>query len=311
MSTARVRIVTRKSPLAMWQAERVRDRLLESHPGIGVEISGVRTEADRFLDRPLSAQGGKGMFVKELEEALLSRSADIAVHSVKDVPMTLAAGLCLPAVLEREDARDALVCSRAAALDDLPGGARIGTSSLRRRCQVLGRRPDLRVLDIRGNVGTRIERLDRGEFDALVLAAAGLLRLGLRERIRELMQPDVMLPAIGQGALGIECRADDSATLELLEPLHDRDAGVCVEAERAVNRRLYGSCHLPIAAHARLEGGMLHVEALVGRVDGSEIIRRAAAGDAGSASELGDRLGRELLAAGGEAILAELHGSAK
>lgn len=295
----------------MWQAERVRDRLLESHPGIGVEISGVRTEADRFLDRPLSAQGGKGMFVKELEEALMSRSADIAVHSVKDVPMTLAAGLCLPAVLEREDARDALVCSSAAALDDLPGGARIGTSSLRRRCQLLGRRPDLRVLDIRGNVGTRIERLDRGEFDALVLAAAGLLRLGLRERIRELMQPDVMLPAIGQGALGIECRADDSTTLELLEPLHDRDAGVCVEAERAVNRRLYGSCHLPIAAHARLEGGMLHVEALVGRVDGSEIIRRAGAGDAGSASELGDRLGRELLAAGGEAILAELHGSAK
>ncbi|HEY7840888.1 MAG TPA: hydroxymethylbilane synthase [Gammaproteobacteria bacterium] len=311
MSPVRARIVTRKSPLAMWQAEHVRDRLLECHPGIEVEISGVRTAADRFLDRPLSAQGGKGMFVKELEEALLSGAADIAVHSVKDVPMTLAAGLCMPAVLAREDARDALVCGRAAALDDLPEGARIGTSSLRRRCQLLGRRPDLRVVDIRGNVGTRIERLDRGELDALVLAAAGLLRLGLRERIRQLLPPELMLPAIGQGALGAECRADDPATLELLEPLHDRDAGVCVEAERAVNQRLYGSCHLPIAAHARLEGGMLHVEALVGRVDGSEIIRRAGTGAAGSARELGDRLGRELLAAGGEAILAGLHASTK
>jgi hydroxymethylbilane synthase len=311
MSPVRVRIVTRKSPLAMWQAGRVRDRLLECHPGIGVEISGVRTDADRFLDRPLSEQGGKGMFVKELEEALLSRAADIAVHSVKDVPMALASGLCMPAVLEREDVRDVLVSTRAATLDELPKAALVGTSSLRRRCQLLSLRPDLRVAEIRGNVGTRVERLDRGEFDALVLAAAGLLRLGLGGRIREFLQPRVMLPAIGQGALGIECRAEDAAMLGLLEPLHDREAGVCVEAERAVNRRLYGSCHLPIAAFARLEGGRLHVEALVGRVDGSEIIRRTGTGDPGSAREIGDRLGQELLAAGGEAILAELHGRAQ
>lgn len=295
----------------MWQAERVRDRLRESHPGIDVEISGVRTEADRFLNRPLSAQGGKGMFVKELEEALLSRKADIAVHSVKDVPMALASGLCMPVVPERGDPRDALVSARAATLDELPRAALVGTSSLRRRCQLLSLRPDLRVADMRGNVGTRVERLDRGEFDALVLAAAGLLRLGLGARVREFLPPHVMLPAIGQGALGIECRADDTAMLELLGPLHDREAGACVEAERAVNQRLYGSCHLPIAAYARLEHGRLRVEALVGRIDGGEIIRRTGTGDPGSAREIGDRLGQELLAAGGEAILAELHDRAK
>jgi hydroxymethylbilane synthase len=291
----------------MWQAGRVRERLLEHHPGLDVEITGVRTEADRFLDRPLAAQGGKGMFVKELEEALLSRKADIAVHSVKDVPMSFPAGLCMPVVLEREDPRDALVSVRSSSLDLLPRNAVVGTSSLRRRCQLLGRRPDLRVMEIRGNVGTRIERLDRGEVDALILAVAGLRRLGLQARIRELLPVEAMLPAIGQGAIGIESREEDAVILELLAPLRDRDAAACVEAERAVNRRLYGSCHLPIAAYARLERGSLRIEALVGRVDGSEIIRRSGAGEPSAARDIGDRLGRELLAAGGEAILAELH----
>jgi hydroxymethylbilane synthase len=285
----------------------VRERLLGQHPGLEVEIAGVRTEADRFLDRPLSAQGGKGLFVKELEEALLSRRADLAVHSVKDVPMALAPGLCLAAVLEREDARDALVSAKASALDELPAGAVVGTSSLRRRCQLLNRRRDLRVVEIRGNVGTRLERLDRGEFDALILAAAGLLRLGLRARIRELLPARTMLPAIGQGALGVECREEDAGILDLLAPIRDRDAATCVEADRAVNRRLYGSCHLPIAAHARLERGRLHLEALVGRVDGSEIIRRSRTGAPRNARAIGDRVGQELLASGGEAILAELH----
>ena len=303
-----VRIVTRRSPLAMWQADRVRSRLLERHPRLTVEIAGVRTEADRFLDRPLAAQGGKGMFVKELEEALLSRQADLAVHSVKDLPMSLAPGLCMAAVPERGDVRDALVSVRWRALDDLPAGAVVGTSSLRRRCQLLHRRPDLRVMDVRGNVGTRIERLDRGDFEALLLASAGLLRLGLGARIAESLEPRAMLPAIGQGALGVECREDDTVMRELLEPLHDRDAGTCVDAERAVNRRMHGSCHLPIAAYARLEGGRLQLDALVGRVDGSEVIRRSAAGNPGAAGEIGDRLGQELLAAGGETILAELDG---
>jgi len=292
----------------MWQAGHVRDRLLAHHPGLEVQIAGVRTDADRFLDRPLSTQGGKGLFVKELEDALLARRADLAVHSVKDVPMSLAPGLCMPAVLDREDPRDALLCTRARSLANLPAGAIVGTSSLRRRCQLLHGRPDLRVMDVRGNVGTRIERLDRGEFDALILAAAGLLRLGLRERIAEFLAPKAMLPAIGQGALGVECREDDAAMRELLVPLHDADTGRCVEAERAVNQRMHGSCHLPIAAYARLDGGRLRVDALVGRLDGSEIIRRSAAGSPDAARAIGEGLGRELLAAGGETILAELDG---
>jgi hydroxymethylbilane synthase len=245
--------------------------------------------------------------VKELEEALLSSRADLAVHSVKDVPMTLAAGLCMPAVLARGDPRDALASGRAAALAELPANAVVGTSSLRRRCQLLHRRPDLKVVELRGNVGSRLERLDRGEFDALILAAAGLRRLGLESRIRQSLAEEVMLPAIGQGALGIECREDAAAMIDLLRPLDDRATSVCIEAERAVNRRLYGSCHLPIAAHARLEGSKLHVEALVGRVDGSEIIRLARDGRPEEAAAIGDALGRELLDAGGDAILAGLH----
>jgi hydroxymethylbilane synthase len=307
MSVGRVRIVTRRSPLAMWQANHVRDRLIGSRPELDVEIIGVRTEADRFMDRSLAALGGKGLFVKELEEALLSSRADLAVHSVKDVPMTLAAGLCMPAVLARGDPRDALASGRAAALAELPANAVVGTSSLRRRCQLLHRRPDLKVVELRGNVGSRLERLDRGEFDALILAAAGLRRLGLESRIRQSLAEEVMLPAIGQGALGIECREDAAAMIDLLRPLDDRATSVCIEAERAVNRRLYGSCHLPIAAHARLEGSKLHVEALVGRVDGSEIIRLARDGRPEEAAAIGDALGRELLDAGGDAILAGLH----
>lgn len=301
-----LRLVTRRSPLAMWQAEHVRDRLRAAHPGLAIEIIGVQTSADRFLDRPLAAIGGKGMFVKELEQALQDGSADLAVHSVKDVPMQLAAGLDLPVVLRREDARDALVgCS---GLDALPRGARVGTSSLRRRCQLLHLRPDLRVVDLRGNVGTRLERLARGDFDALLLAAAGLARLGFDRHIGALLDPSVMLPAIGQGALGVECRADDTGLIQLLQPLADEDTRLCITAERAVNVQMYGSCHLPLAAHAVLRDGRLELAALVGRTDGSELLRHSASGATPAAAQLGTELGRALLAAGGAEILAQVHG---
>lgn len=306
---ARLRIVTRKSPLAMWQAEHVAARLREAHPGLEVVIEGVMTSADRFLDRPLSAAGGKGLFVKELEHALLAGHADIAVHSVKDVPVSLPPGLAMPVVLKREDPRDVFVSPAAGGLEDLPPGARVGTSSLRRRCQLLYRRPDLMVLDIRGNVGTRLGKLDAGDFDALVLAAAGVLRLGLAERIREFLPTDVMLPAIGQGALGIECREDDAATRELIAPLRHEDTYRCVLAERALSRRMYGDCHVPIAGHAMIRDGELTLDALVGRLDGSELVRRTSAGPATDAEALGDALGREILDAGGDAILrASRHG---
>lgn len=304
-----LRIVSRKSPLAMWQAEHVQGRLRAAHPRLEVSISGVTTTADRFLDRPLSALGGKGLFIKELEQELLDGNADLAVHSLKDVPVLLPDGLELPVILKREDVRDAFICNRFRGIDELPRGARVGTSSLRRRCQLLALRPDIEVCELRGNVGTRLARLDAGEFDAVVLAAAGVARLGLGGRVREFLAPERMLPAIGQGALGIECRAGDEAVLELVRVLHDAHTAQCVTAERAVNRTLFGGCHVPIAGLARISSAGLELEALVGTLDGRRVLRDRIRGVPDAAEQLGRELGTRLLGQGAAEILREIgHG---
>lgn len=304
-----LRIVSRTSPLAMWQAGHVQARLAAAHPGLDIAVIGIQTSADRFLDYPLSAIGGKGLFVKELEQALLDGAADIAVHSLKDVPVDLPAGLELPVILPREDVRDAFVANAVAGVDALPRGARVGTSSLRRRCQLLALRPDLDVRELRGNVGTRLGRLDAGEFDAIVLAHAGLARLGLAARTRELLEPGRMLPAIGQGALGIETRAGDAAVLDLVRVLHDGTTAACVAAERAVNRTLFGGCHVPIAGLARIGGGRLELVALVGTLDGRRVLRDRIEGVPEQAQALGHELGRRLLEQGAAEILREVgHG---
>ncbi|MGH7462420.1 MAG: hydroxymethylbilane synthase, partial [Longimicrobiales bacterium] len=298
-----LRIVTRKSPLALWQADHVGARLRSLHDGLSVETIGVTTEADRFLDRSLAAMGGKGLFIKELEQALLDGRADIAVHSMKDVPVELAHGLVIAAILRRDDPRDVLICRGPAGLYALPAGARVGTSSLRRRSQLLHRRPDLKVEEVRGNVGSRLKKLDRGEFDALVLAAAGLTRLGYGDRIGQLLPTEIMLPAIGQGALGIECRSDDPHALECASPLNDPDSRRCVSAERAVNRRLFGGCHLPIAGYAQIVAGELRLQALIAALDGDRILRASGSGDPERAEDLGVTVGELLLAQGGNELI--------
>ena len=301
-----LRIVSRNSPLAMWQAEYVQGRLRAAHPGLDVSISGVTTTADRFLDQPLSSLGGKGLFIKELEQALLDGNADLAVHSMKDVPVLLPEGLELPVILEREDVRDAFISNRYGTLDELSPGARVGTSSLRRRCQLLAVRPDLEVLELRGNVGTRLARLDDGQLDAIVLAAAGMTRLGLANRVREFLSTDRMLPAIGQGALGIECRAGDKAVQALIGALNDIPTAQCVLAERAVNRTLFGGCHVPIAGFARITAAGLELEALVGTLDGRRLLRDGIRGAPAAAEPLGRELGTRLLQQGAADILRDI-----
>lgn len=303
-----LRIVTRKSPLAIWQADHVSGRLRSLHEGLSFETIGVTTQADRFLDRSLASIGGKGLFIKELEQALLDGRADIAVHSMKDVPVELPRGLTLAAILRRDDHRDALICPGRAGLDDLPAGSRVGTSSLRRRSQLLHLRPDLQVIEVRGNVGSRLRKLDSGEYDALVLAAAGITRLGFGDRIGQLLSPEIMLPAIGQGALGIECRAGDLQVLEWAAPLNDPDSRCCVSAERAVNRRLSGGCHLPIAGYAQILDKGLRLQALIAAMDGGRIIRASGSGDPARAEELGAALGESLLRDGGDELIRELAG---
>jgi hydroxymethylbilane synthase len=302
-----LRIATRKSPLALWQAEHVASALRTAHPGLDVEIVGMSTQGDKILDTPLAKIGGKGLFVKELEQGLLEDRADIAVHSMKDVPVDLPAGLHIAAIMAREDPRDALVSDRAEAVADLAEGARIGTSSLRRQCQVAARRPDLKILPLRGNVNTRLRRLDEGEFDAIVLASAGLKRLGFQARIRALLPIDESLPAIGQGAIGIECRSDDTETRARLAPLHHPDTAACVEAERALNRRLHGGCQVPIAGHATLHNGYITLRGLVGEPDGSQVLRDEVRGAMAGAAALGEALAGRLLARGADAILARLY----
>ena len=303
MIADKLRIISRESPLAMWQARHVRERLCAIHAGLKVEIIGVSTEADRFLDRSLDQLGGKGAFVKELEQALLEDRADLAVHSMKDVTIDLPEGLRLAAILEREDCRDAFVSPRHQTLGQLPQGARIGTSSLRRRCQLAQLRPDLKIMDIRGNVGTRLRKLDAGEYDALVLAAAGLLRLGLTDSIRGYLPVETLLPAIGQGALGLETRADDSAVLDLIQPLDHPQTHTCVIAERALSRRLNGGCHAPVAALATCDGNELSLRALVGSLDGREILRASISGPRDQAVALGEAVGADLIGQGAERIL--------
>lgn len=307
MSDQPLRIATRKSPLALWQAEHVAQALREAHPTLTVEIIGMSTQGDKILDTPLAKIGGKGLFVKELEQRMLDGSADIAVHSMKDVPVELPDGLHLGVIMEREDPRDAFVSSRYAELAELPKDAKVGTSSLRRQCQLADRRPDLEILPLRGNVNTRLRKLDDGEYDAVILAAAGLIRLGMGDRIRSLIAPEDSLPAIGQGAIGIECRVDDDRVNTLLEPLHHSDTADCVTAERAMNQRLEGGCQVPIGGHAILDGDELFLRGLVGTVDGTEIVRAETRGPRGNARDLGNSVAQELLDHGASAILRELY----
>ena len=302
-----LRIATRKSPLALWQAEHVAAALRAVHPGLAVELIGMSTQGDKILDTPLAKIGGKGLFVKELEQGLLEGRADIAVHSMKDVPVDLPDGLHIATVMAREDPRDALVSERVGAIGELAEGARVGTSSLRRQCQLAARRPDLEIVPLRGNVNTRLRKLDEGEFDAILLAAAGLKRLGFESRIRALLPVEESLPAIGQGAIGIECRAGDDATNALLAPLHDPDTASCVAAERAMNRRLHGGCQVPIAGHATLHNGYITLRGLVGEPDGSRVLRDEVRGAMAGATALGEALAGRLLYRGADAILARLY----
>jgi len=307
MSDNRIVIATRKSPLAIWQADHVADRLREAHPGLIVELMGMSTQGDKILDTPLAKIGGKGLFVKELEVGMLEGHADIAVHSMKDVPVEFPEGLHLPVILDREDPRDAFVSQNFANIDALPEGARVGTSSLRRQCQLASQRPDLKILPLRGNVNTRLKKLDNGEYDAIILAAAGLIRLGFNQRIRNFIETDASLPAIGQGAIGIECRIDDDRINALLAPLHDDDTASRVLAERAMNNRLEGGCQVPIGGHATLEGDNLYLRGLVGNTDGSRIIRAEKTGHRHDAESIGIAVAEELLNNGAREILAELY----
>lgn len=305
-----LRIATRKSPLALWQAEHVAARLMAAHQGLRVELVGMVTQGDRLLDAPLAKVGGKGLFVKELEQGILGGMADLAVHSMKDVPAELPPGLQITAILPREDPRDALVSNRHAALHTLPEHARIGTSSLRRQAQMKARFPLCDIVSLRGNVGTRLDKLESEGLDAIVLAAAGLIRLGLTGRITEYLAPEVSLPAVGQGAIGIESRRDADEVNALLKVLHDPATAVCVSAERAFNHRLNGGCQVPIAGHAELSVDRLRLRGLVASPDGRTRFSGEAEGPAANAESLGDELAERLLAQGADHILRELYASA-
>lgn len=298
-----LRIATRQSALALWQAEYVKAELQRHHPGLGIELVPMTSRGDVLLDVPLAKVGGKGLFVKELEQALLDNTADIAVHSMKDVPMEFPAGLGLAVICEREDPRDAFVSNRYTSLADLPQGSTVGTSSLRRQSQLLAARPDLKVAFLRGNVNTRLSKLDAGDYDAIILAAAGLIRLGFHGRIASFIASEDSLPAGGQGAVGIECRTQDEDILRLLAPLHHRLTAEQVLAERAVNRRLEGGCQVPIGCFAVHEGDQLWLRGLVAEPDGSAIIRSEIRGPARDAEALGITLAEDLLQRGAQRIL--------
>jgi hydroxymethylbilane synthase len=310
MSQPLIRIATRKSPLALWQAEFVKAELERIHTGLSVELVPMTTKGDVLLDTPLAKVGGKGLFVKELEVAMLENRADIAVHSMKDVPVDFPDGLGLEIICEREDPRDAFVSNHFTSLAELPKGAVVGTSSLRRQCQIRAMRPDLIIKDLRGNVGTRLAKLDGGDYDAIILAAAGLIRLKLISRIASYISPDESLPANGQGAVGIECRTDDSRVKALLAPLEHLETRYRVIAERAMNTRLEGGCQVPIGAYAEIEGDELTLSGLVGNPDGSQIVTGQVKGLKTEARELGEQLAEILLAQGAKTILDAVYGKA-
>ena len=302
-----IRIATRRSPLALWQAEHVATLLKTAHPHLNVELVKMVTQGDKILDTPLAKIGGKGLFVKELEHGMLNNLADIAVHSMKDLPALLPDGLKIGAILSREDPRDAFVSNNFASIDALPQGAVVGTSSLRRQCQLLALRPDLHIKSLRGNVNRRLQKMDDGEYDAIVLAAAGLIRLGLENRIKLSIPVGTMLAAVGQGAIGIECRSQDTSTQALIDCLHDPVTASRVNAERAMNFTLEGGCQAPIAGHAKITDGTLRLHGLVAEPDGSVIITEQLEGPVEDAEKIGTTVGKRLLAAGAQQILARLY----
>ncbi len=304
-----LRIATRKSPLALWQANFVKQQLELHHPGLLVTLVPMSTQGDKILDTPLAKIGGKGLFVKELEQAMLENRADIAVHSMKDVPVEFPEGLGLAVICQREIPFDAFVSNHFASVNALPEGAIVGTSSLRRQCQLRALRPDVVIRDLRGNVNTRLAKLDAGEYDAIILAAAGLRRLEKEDRITALLPPEFSLPANGQGAVGIECRLDDAATRALLAPLEHAHTRYCVSAERAMNRALQGGCQVPIGAFAEMQDNdHIWLRGLVGAVDGSQIIHGDISGPKEQAEELGKLLAEQLLAQGADDILRAVYG---
>lgn len=296
-------ITTRESPLALWQANWVKKQLEIIHPDLTVQLLGLTTQADKMLDIPLTQVGGKGLFVKELEEALLDRRADIAVHSMKDVPMELPNKLALPVMCEREDPRDVFVSNNFSSLSDLPNNAVVGTSSLRRQSQLCALRPDLQFVHLRGNVNTRLAKLDRGEYAAIILAGAGLIRLGLSQRIRQFLTLEESLPAAGQGVLGIECRSEDEKTQALIAPLNHLQSALCVTAERAMCKRLGGGCQVPIAAYAEIKQDKIELRGLVAREDGSLILRAQHSDSFEQAERLGKKVAEDLLQQGAQEIL--------
>ncbi len=298
-----LRIATRKSPLAMWQAEFVKAELEKAHPGLQIELLPMSTKGDKILDVPLAKIGGKGLFTKELEDRMMAGEADIAVHSMKDVPMELPEGFALGAILERHAPTDAFVSNKYASFDELPQGAILGTSSLRRKAQLMALRPDLDVRDLRGNVGTRLGKLDAGEYDAIVLATSGLQRLELDERIRHEIAPEVCLPAVTQGTLGIEYFSKDEETLEIIKVLNHHETEIRTTAERAMNHRLEGGCQVPIGVFAELDGEQIKIRGLVGSLDGSTILKSSIEGKRDDAHALGVALAEDLLDQGAKEIL--------
>jgi hydroxymethylbilane synthase len=303
MSDLTLNIITRESPLAVWQAKHVSKNLSAAYPGLSVNIIGITTEADRFLDRSLDKFGGKGAFTKELEQALLNGSADLAVHSMKDVTVDLPEGLVICAIMSRDNPGDAFISNKFKYLEEMPAGGVVGTSSLRRVSQLMAYRPDLKIKSIRGNVGTRLKKLDEGEFDALILATSGLNRLGLNDRIEHELSMDIMLPAIGQGALGLEVCTINREKVGLLKELNDVDTFTCVTAERRVNKKLNGGCHAPIAAYASIKGESISISAMVGSSDGKQIIRSEISGPVEKFLEIGDAVGDELILKGALELL--------
>ncbi len=307
MAGKTIRIATRQSPLALWQAEHVAARLQQAFPGLKTELVKMVTRGDKLLDAPLAKVGGKGLFVKELEQGMLDGAADIAVHSMKDVPVEFPEGLHLVVILDREDPTDAFVSNTYKSLAELPADARIGTSSLRRQCQIKAKFPQAEILSLRGNVNTRLAKLDAGEYDAIILASAGLKRLGMGERITAHLTPEESLPAMGQGAIGIECRVDDAEIQEYLKALHDEETSIRVKAERAMNAQLNGGCQVPIAGFAEIMGDRLYMRGLVGSPDGSVVYRAEADDTLDQAEWLGRAVADDLLAQGADKILHELY----